>query len=419
MRSSFLSLSVLLCSLAPAANSQQFVTSHRVSPNSTFGFPTGPYGVADFNSDGRLDFFTFANNSSDSNLVSALMLQNSDGTFTRRDVPSIPIGAIVVADLNGDGHADIVSAVPGPSNDHGDPLGPATLTIALGNGDGTFRVQSAINLLGDNGGTSVLVRDITGDNKPDILVFSGDQYYDSTLQTFLNNGGGTFRAGPTYGPNVIGGTLLATADFNGDGKSDVVIENNFETQILLGKGGGAFASGATYNYLPRFVGVGDLNRDHHQDLVVVTTQNSEILLGKGDGTLTPSGTLPTSFGLNSSHLGYDVVGPTSTYINDINKDGIPDIALVSGSSTAEAAIYYGKGNGTFSSPKIYNIGGAYYLDAWAPSLFADFNHDGNIDVLSLGDAAGFSIAYGDGHGGLIAPAITPCTISRLHRPRRF
>lgn len=215
--SSFLSITVMFCSFAPAIYSQQFVTSRRVSPNSTVGFPNGLYGVADFNNDGRLDFLVLAWNSSGNSLVLALMLQNSNGTFTRSDVPSIPIGAIVIADLNGDGHADIVSAVPGPSNDHGDPLGPATLTIALGNGNGTFRVKTPINLVGNNGATSVLVRDLTGDNKPDIAVFSGDQYGDSTLQTFLNNGGGTFRSGPTYGPNVIGGTLLATADFNGDG----------------------------------------------------------------------------------------------------------------------------------------------------------------------------------------------------------
>jgi hypothetical protein len=36
---------------------------------------------------------------------------------------------------------------------------------------------------------------------------------------------------------LIGGNLMAKGDFNGDGKSDLVIENNFETQILLGKRG--------------------------------------------------------------------------------------------------------------------------------------------------------------------------------------
>src|ERR1035438_2600031 len=124
----------------------------------------------------------------------------------------IPFGATVVADLNGDGHADIVSAIPGPTNFHGDPLGPATLTIALGNGNGTFSVLPAVNLLGDEGGTSVSIRDLNGDNKPDIIVVSSDQYGDATLQTFLNNGNGTFRAGPTYGQALIGGTLLAKGE---------------------------------------------------------------------------------------------------------------------------------------------------------------------------------------------------------------
>jgi hypothetical protein len=389
----------LLCTLAPAAQSQQFTTSHRVSPNSTQGYSGwSVFGVADFNGDGRLDFLS----------GNSLMLQNSDGTFTPKDLPNaLRGGAIAVADLNGDGHVDIVSAAPGAFGSGG-----ATLTIALGNGNGTFRVEAPIPLLGGDGlgdgATSVIVRDLNGDNKPDIVVVSSDRYEDANLQTFLNIGGGKFRPGPTYGPPVLGGNLLAVGDFNGDGKADLVIYSysaytgEDETQILLGNGDGSFAPGATYNLSPLFVGVGDLNRDHRQDLVVVTPLNSEILLGRGDGTFVSAGTLPTSFGLNSMANLYGEITPEGVYIADLNKDGIPDIAVASGSSTAEVAVYYGKGNGTFTSPKIYNVGGLNSGSA----AFADFNRDGILDVLSLGDYAGFSIAYGDGHGGFVAPSIS-------------
>ena len=401
-----LALSVILSFLASAANSQQFVTSRRVIPNPPPGFPDAPiYGVADFNGDGRLDFLTAVWNPSNSSIVTALLLQNSNGTFTQKDIPNVPTAATVVADLNGDGHADIVSAIPGPSNDHGDPLGPATLTIAFGNGNGTFRVLAPVNLVGDVGGTFVTIRDLNGDNKLDIVVVSSDQYGDANLQTFLNNGNSTFRAGPTYNHPLIGGNLLAKGDFNGDGKSDLVVQNNFEMLILLGNGDGSFTPGATYNVFPQFVGVGDLNRDHREDLVVVTLDNTEIMLGKGNGTFASSGTLPTSFGLNSTVDFYGQILPESLYVGDLNKDGIPDIAFASVSNTAEVAVYDGKGNGTFAPAKLYNIGGPYVADG-GPAAFADFNHDGNLDVLSLSDSGGYTIAYGDGHGGFVAPAIS-------------
>lgn len=148
-----------------------------------------------------------------------------------------------------------------------------------------------------------------------------------------------------------------------------------------------------------------MNRDHRDDLVVVTLLNTEILLGKGNGTFESVGTLPTSFGLNSEVDTYGQILPESLYVGDINKDGIPDIVLASVSNTAEVAVYLGKGNGTFGSPKLYNIGGQYAYAA-GPAAFADFNRDGSLDALSLGDAAGFTIAYGDGHGGFVAPSIT-------------
>ncbi len=161
--------------LNPTGHSQQFVSSHRVIiSNNSIASGSQIYGVADFNGDGRPDFLISASSSSGSN-VAGLMLQNSNGTFPERVVPSVPLGSTVVADVNGDGHADILTALPGPVNDHGDPLGPATLTIALGHGDGTFSVKPAINLVGDALQPSILVKDLNRDKRPDIVVVSGDQ----------------------------------------------------------------------------------------------------------------------------------------------------------------------------------------------------------------------------------------------------
>lgn len=386
---------VVCFNLTPAASAQQFVSSQKVV--STMSAPI--YGVADFNSDGRLDFLT----------GNTLMLQNSNGTFTPKQLTSVTSAyeQSVVADLNGDGKTDIVTVNSAPEDDQGQPVGNATLTIYLGNGNATFSVKSPIALAGDILGVWVLVSDVNHDGKPDIVTVSSDQYGDAFLQTFLNAGSGNFTAGPTYGGGLIGGNLFVAADFNGDGIPDLAVKNNFELQILTGNGDGSFTPGATYNMNPVAVGVGDFNKDNHPDLVVATPQSGTILLGQGNGTFTTGATLNTEFFTNvssSQTASFDQVVPANVYVGDLNKDGKLDIAITLQSDTAVVATYFGNGNGTFGNPKAFNVGGAW---GTVSSTFADFNKDGNLDVLTIASATGVAaIAQGDGTGGFKAPVIS-------------
>ena len=70
--------------------------------------------------------------------------------------------------------------------------------------------QTPVNLLGGVLQPWVLVEDLNHDGKPDIITASEDQYGDTSIQTFLNNGNSTFRAGSTYNYPVTGGQLLAS-----------------------------------------------------------------------------------------------------------------------------------------------------------------------------------------------------------------
>jgi hypothetical protein len=399
--------SAVCFNLATAAVAQQFVSSQKAA-STTYAQPI--YGVADFNSDGRLDYLT----------GNTLMLQNSNGTFTAKQYTSATSGyvASAVADLNGDGKADIVTVNSAPADDHGDPTGPPTLTIFLGNGNGTFTAKTPFNLGGGVLDVYVLVSDVNHDGKPDVVTVSSDQYGDAYLQTFLNAGGGNFTAGPTYDSGsigtLVGGRLFGAADFNGDGIPDLVVENNFEVQILIGKGDGSFTAGATYDLFPIVVGIGDFNKDGHQDLVVVTAQSGTILLGQGNGTFTTGATLNTQFNTNVSSSQTPVNGlpvPVGVYVGDMNKDGKLDIALTSQSSTLTVATYLGNGNGTFSNPKAFNVvdayGNSFEFSPAPPSAFADFNNDGKIDVLAEGNGTGVAaLALGDGSGGFKAPVIS-------------
>jgi hypothetical protein len=399
------SLSAICLNLTPAAAAQQFVSSQKVGSGA---YAPPIYGVADFNKDGRLDFLS----------GNSLMLQNSDGTFTAKQYTSVTSGyaASAVADLNGDGKADIVTVNSAPADDHGDPTGPPTLTIYLGNGNGTFTAKTPFNLGGGILGVWVLISDLNHDGRPDIVAVSSDQYGDAFLQTFLNAGSGNFTAGPTYDNGsiggLIGGQLFVAADFNGDGFPDLAVKNDFELQILIGKGDGTFTPGATYNMNPIVVGTGDFNKDGHQDLVVVTSVNGTILLGQGNGSFITGSTLNTEFNTNvsTSQTSLPPTFPVGVYVGDLNKDGKLDIALTSQSSTLTVATYLGNGNGTFSSPKAFNIVDAYTSDPIGqapPSAIADFNNDGKIDVVAGGSLTGVvALAQGDGSGGFKAPVFS-------------
>jgi hypothetical protein len=101
------------------------------------------------------------------------------------------------------------------------------------------------------GARFVTVADFNGDGIPDLAVAN---YYDSSVSVLLGNGDGTFRAGSTLGV-ALGANSIAVADFNGDGKQDIVVTCFYEggpkdpvgptseMRIFLGNGDGTFAGG--------------------------------------------------------------------------------------------------------------------------------------------------------------------------------
>ena len=156
-------------------------------------------------------------------------------TLTAGTAPS----RLASGDFNGDGKMDLVVV----------NLNDGTLSVFLGNGDGTFRTASTISISGV-GFNNLVVGDFNGDRVPDLAVFAGlpqnAGVYSVGVVIFLGNGDGTFGKPNTITfPNFPGGEGLASGDFNGDGKLDLAVAvggTNWPQQkvfILIGNGDGS------------------------------------------------------------------------------------------------------------------------------------------------------------------------------------
>ena len=324
-----------------------------------------PYSVAagDFNNDGKMDLAVPNGNSTVS-----VLLGNGDGTFQPSAIyntdPNGTPYTIAIGDFNGDGNIDlVVTNSLGGLVDCAD-RNPDTVSILLGNGDGTFQPQHTFAV--GFGVQGVAVGDFNDDGSSDVAVTNNT---NNSVSVLLGNGDGTFQPRLTY---AVGNqpSSISTADFNGDGQADLVVSNlgDNTVSILLGNGDGTFQPQVTYatgNY-PVGVAVGDFNGDGNPDLVVANSNDStvSVLLGKGDGTFRSQVTYATG--------SY----PFGATVGDFNGDGKTDLAIPNFVDST-VNIFLGKGDGTFR-PQLTYAGGNYPVGI----AVGDFNGDGLMDVAT-------------------------------------
>ena len=422
--------------------------------NGSFKAPTiiqtpniGIYALSlvDVNHDGKLDIVALEQSLTGPSVTVGIFLGKGDGVFStgKEYATTGNVYSLVVADVNGDAHPDIVlnngqlllgngdgtfkfgKTIPIPSNtvslvaadfnkDKKTDLALVTLTdivgVFLGNGDGTFQSPTWYSGVYQCG--AITTADLDGDGNLDLVLGSqtGGGFAPSNnvaggtggLGVLMGNGDGTFRGALAY---QTGATLFnyayAIADINGDGNQDVITPFS----LLAGNGKGTFTvktgtqfPGVTGSNAGQIIRTADLNNDTKIDAVVTTvtgTAEAKVFLNTGAGKFKAGATLP-------------VQNVIDVNIADFNGDKIPDLALLSYTPGSGIAVHVllGKGDGTFNSPLGVTLPAEAAKSTGGRIYSADINHDGKMDlvVLNVGDFqnsenGGTYVLLGNAKGG--------------------
>jgi hypothetical protein len=212
---------------------------------------------------------------------------------------------VTTGDFNADGITDLAT-----SN-----MVSNTVTILMGNGNGTFAAQA--NYATGAYPASVATGDFNADGKTDLATANVNS---DNVSILLGNGNGTFAAAVNY---TVGADpySVTSADFNADGITDVATANmaGNNVSILLGNGNGTFAAAVNYvtGSAPYSVTTGDFNADGITDLATanLTGNSASILLGNGNGTFAA----PLNYAAGTF--------PVSVTTGDFNADGRTDLAI--------------------------------------------------------------------------------------------
>ncbi len=245
-----------------------------------------------------------------------VLLAKGDGTFTAAPGPPPATGkgpvALATGKFNSKSATDHTDLAVANKFDN-------TLTILLAKGDGTFTQAPGSPLPVGRNPSSVASGDFNGDGIPDLAVTNQS---DNTLTILLGNGDGTFTAA-AGSPLAIGNAPVSVvaADFNGDSFLDLAVANNADNTVSFpaGNGNGTFAAKTDFptGAAPVSVAAGDFNIDGRIDLGVanLTDNTVSILLNLGNGLFSPSFNLAVGG------------SPSAITSADFNGDGLPDIAV--------------------------------------------------------------------------------------------
>jgi hypothetical protein len=373
------------------------------------------------------------------------------GTFEMQAVPGFLVGEgesdapfIIAADVNGDGLADVI--MPGTSVSTGEGI-----TVLSGQNNGTLSAPQAISM--PTTPYALAVGDVDGNSTPDLIPITSDNSSSTTVSIMLGEGGGNFQQpttqqtfagiypGPAYLSDITGdgnldlvlaveqsngtsfsllwlkntGGAFATpvtlttmannnfsiADFNGDGKPDILYKTTSQSlHILMNQGNGTFNDQAAggLNGIVGLTTAVDFNLDGIADLIIQVQQGESGILysfeGIGNGSFTQVASMSTP-------------GPINLVTGDFDHDGFPDLAGPNGTEPSEILYFFGNGRGNFVMQPVVGPEGQFVA-------VGDFNGDGIPDVVVPDRFVFVSLSLGRTNRNFpSALSLTPATVTTL------
>lgn len=446
-------VSVLLNTTVPGGTTLSFATQQ------TFSAGANPFFVtaADINGDGKPDLMVVSGG-----VVSVLLNTTAPGsavssfsaeqTFAAGSSP----WSATAADVNGDGKLDLVVA-----NYNDNTVSVLRNTTAPGANTANFAPQQIFST--GNGPRSVTAADVNGDGKPDLVVTNSIGSGSVSILQNTNAPGATslsFAAPVTFASGQIP-NAVAVADFNGDGKPDLVAANQGTNtvSVLLNATAAGGTSAPSFATQQQFTDANvtaltaaDMNCDGKLDLIMANSGNNTVSVlpnttppgaiypsfaamqnfgagrgtdsvaaadvngdGKRDIIVANSSDGTVSLLLNTTAAGASIpsfatqqtfsagIEPNNIAAADLNGDGRPDIVVTDNPQNDVVVLLNttvpGSANLSFAPQQ------AFFLGANRPNsvTLADVNGDGRLDLISATDGNNISVLLNTTAPGVTTP----------------